>query len=90
MIYLLILGRSTLKVWMDIDYSNTSMVQAHVGLMSRTYICPLLGIMRRLLYGSNKGDKVLTPSLGVIAQVFQSIEMVAGIGFELKDSYLRR
>lgn len=52
--------------------------------------CPLQldTIERAITLWSNKGDKVLTPFLGIGSEVYQSIKMGRfGVGFELKDSY---
>ena len=54
------------------------------------HICPLQleTIERAITLWSNKGDKVLTPFLGIGSEVYQSIKMGRfGVGFELKDSY---
>ena len=52
--------------------------------------CPLQldTIERAITLWSNKGDKVLTPFLGIGSEVYQSIKMGRfGVGFELKESY---
>lgn len=77
-------------VWMDIDYSNTLNGSSARGANDERHICPLsLDIIERAVtLWSNKGDKVLTPFLGIGSEVFQSIKMGRfGVGFELKDSY---
>ena len=78
-------------VWMDINQSNTlqGMRDARDD-KDEKHICPLqLDVIERciLLY-SNKGDKVLTPFMGIGSEVYQAVKMERfGIGFELKDSY---
>ena len=78
-------------VWMDINQSNTlqGMRDARED-KDEKHICPLqLDVIERciLLY-SNKGDKVLTPFMGIGSEVYQSVKMERfGVGFELKDSY---
>lgn len=78
-------------VWMDINQSNTlqGMRDARQD-KDEKHICPLqLDVIERciLLY-SNKGDKVLTPFMGIGSEVYQAVKMERyGVGFELKDSY---
>ena len=78
-------------VWMDINQSNTlqGMRDARED-KDEKHICPLqLDVIERciLLY-SNKGDKVLTPFMGIGSEVYQAVKMERfGVGFELKDSY---
>jgi hypothetical protein len=78
-------------VWMDIDYGNT--LQGYRDGRDdndEKHICPLqLETIERLIHlYSNKGDKVLTPFMGIGSEVYQAVKMGRyGIGFELKESY---
>lgn len=77
-------------VWMDIDYSKTLNGIKGRDENDEKHICPLQleTIERAITLWSNKGDKVLTPFLGIGSEVYQSIKMGRfGVGFELKDSY---
>lgn len=77
-------------VWMDIDYSKTLNGIKGRDENDEKHICPLQleTIERAITLWSNKGDKVLTPFLGIGSEVYQSIKMNRfGVGFELKDSY---
>mgnify|MGYP000475260481 CR=1 FL=1 len=77
-------------VWMDIDYSKTLNGIKGRNENDEKHICPLQleTIERAITLWSNKGDKVLTPFLGIGSEVYQSIKMGRfGVGFELKDSY---
>lgn len=77
-------------VWMDIDYSKTLNGVKGRDENDEKHICPLQldTIERAITLWSNKGDKVLTPFLGIGSEVYQSIKMGRfGVGFELKDSY---
>ena len=75
---------------MDIDYSKTLNGIKGRDENDEKHICPLQleTIERAITLWSNKGDKVLTPFLGIGSEVYQSIKMGRfGVGFELKDSY---
>lgn len=78
-------------VWMDINYSNT--LQGYRNgrdEKDEKHICPLqLDTIERLIHlYSNKGDKVLTPFMGIGSEVYQAVKMGRyGVGFELKESY---
>jgi len=78
-------------VWMDIDYGNT--LQGYRNgrdSNDEKHICPLQldTIERLILLYSNKGDKILTPFMGIGSEVYQAVKMERyGIGFELKESY---
>lgn len=77
-------------VWMDIDYSDTLNGVKGRDKEDEKHICPLQlqTIERAITLWSNKGDKILTPFLGIGSEVYQSINMGRyGIGFELKESY---
>lgn len=77
-------------VWMDIDYSDTLNGVKGKDKEDEKHICPLQlqTIERAITLWSNKGDKILTPFLGIGSEVYQSIKMGRyGIGFELKESY---
>ena len=77
-------------VWMDIDYSDTLNGAKGRDKKDEKHICPLQlqTIERAITLWSNKGDKILTPFLGIGSEVYQSIKMGRyGIGFELKESY---
>ena len=77
-------------VWMNIDYSKTLNGIKGRDENDEKHICPLQleTIERAITLWSNKGDKVLTPFLGIGSEVYQSIKMGRfGVGFELKDSY---
>ncbi len=77
-------------VWMDINYTNTLNAQSGRDGNDEKHICPLQldTIERAITLWSNKGDKVLTPFLGIGSEVYQAIKMGRyGVGFELKDSY---
>lgn len=77
-------------VWMDIDYSDTLNGVKGRDKEDEKHICPLQlqTIERAITLWSNKGDKILTPFLGIGSEVYQSIQMGRyGIGFELKESY---
>ena len=77
-------------VWMDIDYSNTLNGTKARGENDEKHICPLQldPIKRDVTLGSNEGDTVFTPFLGIGSEVYQSILLRRfGIGFELKESY---
>lgn len=77
-------------VWMDIDYSDTLNGVKGRDKEDEKHICPLQlqTIERAITLWSNKGDKILTPFLGIGSEVYQSIKMGRyGIGFELKESY---
>lgn len=78
-------------VWFDIDYSNTLQGWRNgKDFNDEKHICPLqLDTIERLiaLY-SNKGEKVLTPFMGIGSEVFQAVKMDRfGVGIELKESY---
>lgn len=78
------------SVWMDIDYSDTLNGVKGRDKEDEKHICPLQlqTIERAITLWSNKGDKILTPFLGIGSEVYQSIKMGRyGIGFELKESY---
>jgi len=78
-------------VWMDINYGKT--LQGYRDARDEEdekHIAPLqLETIERLIHlYSNKGDKVLTPFMGIGSEVFQAVTMDRfGIGFELKESY---
>lgn len=77
-------------VWMDIDYGNTLNANAGRDGEDEKHICPLqLDTIERAVHlWSNKGDKVLTPFLGIGSEVYTAIKLERfGIGFELKESY---
>jgi DNA modification methylase len=77
-------------VWMDIDYGDTLNFTSARDERDEKHICPLQlpTIERAITLWSNKGDKVLTPFMGVGSEVYKAIEMDRfGIGFELKTSY---
>ena len=77
-------------VWMDIDYSNTLNARRGREENDEKHVCPLQldTIQRAITLWSNKGDKVLTPFMGIGSEVYQSVlQDRFGIGFELKDSY---
>lgn len=77
-------------VWMDIDYSNTLNARSGREENDEKHVCPLQldTIQRAITLWSNKGEKVLTPFMGIGSEVYQSIlQDRFGIGFELKDSY---
>ncbi len=78
-------------VWFDIDQGNTLNGFRHArDERDEKHICPLqLEVIERLIHlYSNKGDKVLTPFMGIGSEVYQAIKMQRfGIGFELKESY---
>lgn len=78
-------------VWMDINYSNTLQGFRNArDEKDEKHICPLqLDTVERLIHlYSNKGDKVLTPFMGIGTEVFKAVEMNRyGVGFELKQSY---
>jgi DNA modification methylase len=77
-------------VWMDIDYGDTLNFTSARDERDEKHICPLQlpTIERSITLWSNKGDKVLTPFMGVGSEVYKAIEMDRfGIGFELKTSY---
>lgn len=77
-------------VWMDIDYSNTLNARSGREENDEKHVCPLQldTIQRAITLWSNKGDKVLTPFMGIGSEVYQSVlQDRFGIGFELKDSY---
>lgn len=77
-------------VWMDIDYSKTLNGAKGRDNADEKHICPLQlqTIERAITLWSNKGDRILTPFLGIGSEVYQSIKMGRyGIGFELKESY---
>lgn len=77
-------------VWMDIDYSDTLNGVKGRDKEDEKHICPLQlqTIERAITLWSNKGDKILTPFLGIGSEVYQSIKLGRyGIGFELKESY---
>jgi len=77
-------------VWMDIDYGNTLNKEGSRENEDEKHICPLQleTIERAISLWSNKGDKVLTPFLGVGSEVYEAIKLDRyGIGFELKESY---
>ena len=77
-------------VWMDIDYSKTLNAYSGRDENDEKHICPLQleTIERAIILWSNKGDKVLTPFMGIGSEVYESIKLERfGIGFELKDSY---
>lgn len=79
-------------VWMDIDYSNTLNAASGRDEKDEKHICPLQldTIERAMILWSNKGDKVLTPFLGIGSEVYEAIKLERfGIGFELKESYFR-
>jgi DNA modification methylase len=80
-------------VWMDIDYGNTLQGFRNArDEKDEKHICPLqLDTIERLIHlYSNKGDKVLTPFMGIGSEVWKAIEMQRyGIGFELKESYFQ-
>lgn len=74
-------------VWMDIDYSKTLNGIKGRDENDEKHICPLQleTIERAITLWSNKGDKVLTPFLGIGSEVYQSIKMGRfGVGFELR------
>lgn len=78
-------------VWFDINYSNTLQGWRNGrDEQDEKHICPLqLDTIERLiaLY-SNKGEKVLTPFMGIGSEVYQAVKMDRyGIGIELKESY---
>ena len=78
-------------VWMDINYGNT--LQGYRNgrdEKDEKHICPLqLDTIERLIHlYSNKGDRVLTPFMGIGSEVYQAVKMERyGVGFELKESY---
>lgn len=77
-------------VWMDIDYGDTLNFTSARDEKDEKHICPLQlpTIERAITLWSNKGDKVLTPFMGVGSEVYKAILMDRiGIGFELKTSY---
>jgi DNA modification methylase len=77
-------------VWMDIDYSKTLNAAKGRDEADEKHICPLQldTIERAITLWSNKGDKVLTPFLGIGSEVYGAIKLERfGIGFELKESY---
>ena len=77
-------------VWMDIDYSDTLNGVKGRDKEDEKHICPLQLQTKEsaITLWSNKGDKILTPFLGIGSEVYQSIKMGRyGIGFELKESY---
>lgn len=77
-------------VWMDIDYSNTLNARSGREENDEKHVCPLQldTIQRSITLWSNKGDKVLTPFMGIGSEVYQSVlQDRFGIGFELKGSY---
>ena len=79
-------------VWMDIDYSKTLNAAKGRDEADEKHICPLQldTIERAITLWSNKGDKVLTPFLGIGSEVYGAIKLERfGIGFELKESYFK-
>ena len=77
-------------VWMDIDYGNTLNAAAGRDSNDEKHICPLQldTIERAIRLGTNEGDTVLTPFLGIGSEVYTAIKTGRyGIGFELKESY---
>lgn len=79
-------------VWMDIDYSNTLNREEGRDNNDEKHICPLQldTIERAIILWSNKGDKVLTPFLGIGSEVYEAVKLDRyGIGFELKESYFK-
>lgn len=77
-------------VWMDIDYGDTLNFTSARDEKDEKHICPLQlpTIERAITLWSNKGDKVLTPFMGVGSEVYKAILMDRiAIGFELKTSY---
>lgn len=77
-------------VWMDIDYSKTLNAAEGRDSNDEKHICPLQldTIERAICLWSNKGDKVLSPFMGIGSEVYQAVKMERfGVGFELKDSY---
>jgi hypothetical protein len=77
-------------VWMTVDQGNVLNGRCAKDQGDERHICPLqLDTIERLIHlYSNKGDKVLTPFMGIGSEVFQAVKMNRyGIGFELKESY---
>ena len=78
-------------VWYDIDYGKT--LQGYRNGRDENdekHIAPLqLQTIERLIHlYSNKGDKVLSPFMGIGSEVYQAVIMDRfGIGMELKESY---
>lgn len=77
-------------VWYDIDYGDTLNGRAGRDERDEKHICPLQlpTIERAIHLWTNKGDKVLTPFMGIGSEVYQALMMDRqAIGFELKQSY---
>jgi len=78
-------------VWMDINYGNTLQgFRDGREENDEKHIAPLqLDTIERLIHlYTNKGDRVLTPFMGIGSEVYQAVKMQRfGIGFELKESY---
>ncbi len=76
-----------------IDQGDTLNYRAAREHDDERHICPLQrGVVRRLLMlYTNRGDKVLTPFLGIGTEVVTAIEEGRlGVGFELKPSYFKQ
>ena len=77
-------------VWYDINNSNTLQKNDAKDEKDEKHICPLqLDTIERCIHlWSNKGDRVLTPFMGIGSEVYQAIKMDRiGVGVELKKSY---
>jgi DNA modification methylase len=77
-------------IWYDIDYGDTLNGRSARDERDEKHICPLQlpTIERAIHLWTNKGDKILTPFMGIGSEVYQALLMDReAIGFELKQSY---
>jgi DNA modification methylase len=77
-------------VWFDIRQTEVLNCRVARDDKDEKHICPLQldTIERAILLYTNKGDKVLTPFMGIGSEVWQAVKMDRfGVGFELKESY---
>jgi DNA modification methylase len=81
------------SVWMDIRMNRVLEYRKAKDQEDERHVCPLMldVIDRCLIMGSNEGDTVLTPFMGVGSEVYSAVRMGRkGIGIELKPTYFRQ
>jgi hypothetical protein len=80
-------------VWSDIRQTRTLQYRGGRDQKDEQHISPLqLDVIERCIdLWSARGEKVLTPFLGIGSEVYSAVDMGRkGIGFELKPSYFRQ
>ena len=81
------------SVWMDIRIGNVLKYRTARDSEEEKHVCPLqLDVIDRCIdLWTNRGEKVLTPFMGVGSEVYSAVSKNRlGIGIELKDSYYRQ